>query len=432
MTGGTTWPAWRPVIMGWLALLVLLVGFGTWAANARIAGAIIAPGRIVVAHSPQVVQHPEGGVVTALLVSEGQRVAEGEVLLRLDDVAIGAELAQVETRLFEVMARRARLEAERDGAPLIRFDPLLRQRAKDRPALADIMAGQRRLMQARAASLEQELAQLDIRQVQAAKASAGIAAQLAALKHQLQLIRQELDAQQSLLQQGLAQMTRVLALRREKARLRGAVGELQARDAELADRAAGIELEILRLKAQRREAAITQLRDLQAQERSLRQERHRLQTRLSHRQVVAPLGGVVHDLRVPGPQAVVPAAAPILTIVPKDRPAMIQARIAPTDIDAVYPNQAVRLRFPALDKAATPQLDGRIASVSADALLDPASGLAYYQARITLSAEAAAPLPDGARLIPGMPVEAYIRTGDHRPAAYLIKPMSDYFARAFR
>ncbi len=418
--------------MGWLALLVLLGGFGTWAANARISGAIIAPGRIVVAHSPQVVQHPDGGVVAALLVSEGQRVTAGDVLLRFDQGAIGAELAQVETRLFEVMARRARLEAERDGAPLIRFAPLLRQRAKDSPALTDVMAGQRRLMQARAASLEQELAQLETRRAQAAKASEGIAAQLAALKHQLQLIGQELNAQEALLQQGLAQMTRVLALRREKARLRGAVGELQARDAELADRAAGIELEILRLKARRQEAAITQLRDVQAQERGLRQERQRLQARLSQRRVVAPLGGVVHDLRVPGPQAVVPAAAPILTIVPQDRPPMIRARITPTDIDAVFPDQAVQLRFPALDRAMTPTLEGRVASVSADALWDSASGLAYYQARIALTAGAATALPDTARLIPGMPVEAYIRTGDHRPAAYLIKPMSDYFARAFR
>jgi HlyD family secretion protein len=426
------WSPRAPLVLGWLALCALVVGFGTWAMGTQISGAIIAPGQVVVERNRQVVQHPEGGVVAKVMVRDGDRVAAGAVLMRLEDRALRSQLARVETRLFEVMARRARLEAERDGAARIAFDPRLRARAVRHPGLAGAMAGQRRLIEARAKSMDREQAQVRRRRAQTAKQIEGISAQEAALRRQLELIERELTDQTALWQRGLAPVARVLSLRREEARLRGTMGELAARRAAAADRAAEIELEGLKLRSRHREAAITELRELHPRELDLAEERRALRKRLSRLEVTAPVAGVVHDLQVFGPQAVVRPAAALLYIVPQDRPLVIQARIAPSDIDALHAGQKVNLRFSALHQGVTPNVPGRITHISADILQEAGSGPAYFRADIRLERNARADLPEGLTLLPGMPVEAFFKTGAQRPMAYLLKPLTDYFIRAFR
>jgi len=210
------------------------------------------------------------------------------------------------------------------------------------------------------------------------------------------------------------------------------MGELAARRAAAADRAAEIELEGLKLTSRRREAAIAELRDLHPDEQDLTEERRALEKRLSRLELTAPVAGVVHDLQVFGPQAVVRPAEALLYIVPQDRPLVIHARIAPSDIDALHPGQQVNLRFSALRQGVTPNVPGRVTRVSADILREAGSGRAYFQADIMLDREARAALPKGLTLLPGMPVEAFIATGAQRPMAYLLRPLTVYFSRAFR
>ena len=249
------WSVRKPMIVGVLGLLLLVGGFGTWAVMTQISGAIIAGGQIEVDQNRQVVQHPDGGVVEAILVEEGNTVAAGEVLLRLDPTDLQSELSIVESQLFELIARRGRLEAERDERDMISFDPLLSETAAERPAVKDLMDGQQRLFEARRASITQAIEQLDKQQDQIADQITGIAAQQRSMDAQLTLIEKELVDQQSLFDRGLAQVSRVLSLQREAARMSGTVGELKANEAQARGRITEIDIEILNLKSQRREEA---------------------------------------------------------------------------------------------------------------------------------------------------------------------------------
>ena len=226
----------RYMVMGILGLLILVGGFGGWAVMANISGAIIASGQVEVDQNRQVVQHPDGGVVSEIVVDEGDLVAAGDLLLRLDPTLLASELSIVESQLFELTARRGRLEAERDGTDTVTFDAELVALAAERPELQDLIDGQSRLFDARNNSLQKESEQLAKRRTQITTQVDGINAQMASLETQSELIAKELADQQSLLDRGLAQATRVLALQREEARLGGTMGELVASGAQAGDR----------------------------------------------------------------------------------------------------------------------------------------------------------------------------------------------------
>ncbi|MCR9111813.1 MAG: HlyD family type I secretion periplasmic adaptor subunit [Rhodobacteraceae bacterium] len=428
----SSWSVRGPMIVGLVGLLILLGGFGSWAAFTNISGAIIANGRIEVDQNRQVVQHPDGGVVAAIEVDEGDTVAAGEVLVRLDPTTLRSQLSIAESQLFELMARRGRLEAERDGRDEIEFEELLRQAAENRPDVHDLMAGQSRLLVARSESIDNEISQLQKRRGQIDNQVEGIEAQRAALREQLSLIARELADQQSLLDRGLAQAARVLALQREESRLSGQMGELAAQKAQAEGRMTEIDIEIIKLDTRRREEAITTLRDLQYRELELLEERRALIERMSRLDVTSPVSGVVYGLQVFALRSVIRAADPILYIVPQDRPLIINAEVDPIHIDKLYLGQDVTLRFSALDQRTTPELTGTVKQISADAFEDESTRQSFYRAEITLSEGEQARLPEGVTLVPGMPVEAFIRTEDRTPIDYLTKPLTDYFAKAFR
>lgn len=431
MTGTrNTWSARKPLWLGLLALLVLVGGFGGWAMTAQIGGAVIASGQIIVDQNRQIVQHSDGGIVSAIMVEEGSSVAQGDVLIRLDADQINAELAIFEGQLFEILARRARFEAERDEADTLAFDPILTEAGTD--TAAELMAGQERLFRARLETARQETEQLERRADQIASQIDGIRAQHEALETQLALIEQELANQQSLLDRGLAQAATVLNLEREKARLSGQAGELSASEAEARGRITELEIEVLRIASTRREEAITRLRDLQYNELELRERRATLLRLRERLDVRAPVSGVVYGLQVFGPGAVIQPAQALLYIVPQDRPLIIAAQVLPTDIDAVHTGQGVTLRFAALDQRRTPELFGTVTGVSADAFVEETTGRGYYRAEIVLNDGEVARLPQDTTLIPGMPVEAFIRTTDRTPMEYLTRPLMDYIARTFR
>ncbi|WP_081979415.1 HlyD family type I secretion periplasmic adaptor subunit [Pseudooceanicola atlanticus] len=427
-----TWSASTPLWIGSMTLALLLGGFGAWSVFTQITGAVIAPGRIEVDRNRQVVQHPDGGVVTEINVNEGDLVETGEVLIRLDDTALRSQLAIVESQLHELMARRGRLEAERDDRETPVFDKMLIEAAATSPDALELMQGQKRLAEARATSLSQEIEQLSKRRSQIENQIEGIDAQRDALGEQLELIEGELTDQQSLLDRGLAQASRVLALRREDARLRGTLGELTAQRAQSEGRSTEIDLEIIKLRARRREEAITRLRDLRYRELELAEERRALIERLARLDVTAPVSGRVYGLQVFAERAVLRPADPVLYLVPQDRPLVIAARVQPIDIDLITLDQPVRLRFSAFDQRDGPELLGHIRQISADAFTDEASGMSYYMTEIVLETGEITKLPEGAELVPGMPVEAFITTGDRTPLAYLLDPVLEYTNRAFR
>ena len=419
------------VIVGSVTAALLVLGFGVWSVASEIAGAVVASGKIEVSQNRQVVQHPDGGVVAEIAVKEAQPVKAGDLLIRLDGALVKSELAIVEGQLFEVMARSARLEAERNDAPAPEFSGELAELAKTRPEVADLIEGQRSLFTARRESVLKQSEQLQKRAAQIGSQIEGVDAQVAALSQQLDLIEQELTDQRTLLEKGLAQSSRVLALEREASRLQGSVGELQASRAQAEGRATEVELEVLRLAAVRREEANTQLRDIGARVLELAERRRSLSEQIARLEIRAPVSGTVLGLVVSTPQSVIRPAEPLLYLIPQDRPLIITAQVQTIDVDQVFVGQKVRLMFPAFSARTTPELNGHVVTVSADVLVDERAQMAYYKAEIALDPGEIDRL-EGLTLIPGMPVETFIQTGARSPMAYLLKPFTDYFAAAFR
>ena len=423
------WSVRRVMATGILALLILVGGFGTWAVMAQIRGAVLTSGQIEVDRNRQVVQHPDGGVVAEILVDEGDEVAAGDLLIRLDASFLRSELTVVEGQLYEILARRGRLEAERDGLEEIVFDPVLSEGGAEAEELMD---GQVRLFEARLESVQRAEEQLTQQRAQIASQLTGIDAQQEALAAQRALIEEELTDQQSLLDRGLAQASRVLALRREEANILGRVGELTAATAQAQERMTEIEIQILGLTTTRREDAISRLRDLQYNQFELAERRRSLREQLDRLDIRAPVGGVVYGMTVFAERSVIRPADPVLYIVPQDRPLVIATRVQPTDIDQIFMGQPVTLRFSAFDQRRTPELFGHVTQISADAFTDEASQLSYYRAEVQMDEGEAQKLPEGMNLIPGMPVEAMVQTAERSPMEYLLKPLTDYFAKAFR
>ena len=422
------WSTTGPMTLGLIALLVLVGGFGTWAVMAQITGAVITSSQIEVNRNRQVIQHPDGGVVDVILVQEGDAVVKGDTLIRLDASLLKSELAVVEGQLFEIIASRGRLEAERDGETALTFDPLL----SDVPQGPSLIAGQTRLFDARLESNMRAIEQLQQQRAQISSQISGIAAQQTALATQSDLIQQELTDQQTLLRQQLIQASRVLALQRQEANLLGRVGELTASAAQAAERQTEIEIQIPTLASTRREEAITRLRDLQYNELELSERSRTLRQRLGRLDLRAPLSGIVYGMQVFAEKSVISGAEPVMFLVPQDRPLVIATKVQPTDIDQIHLGQDVTLRFSAFDQRRTPELMGTVTLVSADIFLDDSTQVSYYQAQVQLNECKAEKLPEDMVLIPGMPVEAFVRTADRSPMDYLLKPLADYFAKAFR
>ena len=426
------WRARGPMLVGLIGLAVLLGGFGVWAATSRIAGAIIAQGAVAVESNRQVIQHPDGGVVREILVREGDRIDGGAPMMRLDDTLLSTQIEVLRGQLWEVEARSARLAAERAASGEITFPDDLLAAAEADPEVAALVQGQRDLFFATAETRARQVEQLRRRQEQISSQIEGTVAQQTALSEQLALIEEELADQQSLLERGLTQATRVLALRRQQAGLEGQVGGLIAGAAELEGRRTEIDIQILRVDDEVRQQAIAQLRDLRARSFELRAELRAAGDQLSRLVIASPVSGIVYDMQVFGPGAVIRPAEPVAYVVPQDRPLVIQSRIAPTDVDQVYPGQPATLRLPTFDARTTPELFGSVLRVSPDAFVDEATGAAFYAVEVEPDEGELGRLPEDAVLLPGMPVEAYLRTSDRTPINYLVKPLTDYFNRAFR
>lgn len=432
MSGKTNWSAWRPVTIGMIGILILFGGFGTWSVMSNITGAIVASGRIEVERNRQVVQHDTGGTIAEIHVHEGDLVKAGDLLLRLDPEQVQSELTLVEGQLFELMARRGRLQAQRDEKDTIEFPEDLVEVGAANADAQELMDGQQNLFFARRDSVAREIEQFGKQSNQIEDQIKGINAQEASLETQLGLIEQQLEGQQKLLDQGLAQIASVLGLQREMARLTGEIGQLIASRAEAEGRMTEIEIIELKLGTSGREEAISQLRETRFRELSLVEQRRALRATLERLNIRAPVSGIVYSLQVTTPRSVIRAADPLMFLVPQDRPLVIAAQVMPTNVDEISVGQEVNLRLSSLDQRTTPELKGLVMLISADALDDEATGGSYFRAEIILSPGEMERLPEGTQLLPGMPVDAFIKTGDRSPLTYLVKPVTDYFVKSWR
>ncbi|MEL7150791.1 MAG: HlyD family type I secretion periplasmic adaptor subunit [Pseudomonadota bacterium] len=419
-----------PIFVGLATSFGLVGGLLAWGIMAELSGAIIAPGVVQVESERQVVQHPDGGPVRQILVRDGDRVATGDVLLRLDDTFLRSELAIVERQLTELFVRKRRLEAERDLRDTLVPGDVPAFSEVSREEMLAAMDGQQQLLSARMATMEGETDQLRRQQEQIGQQVQGLEAQLASVATRRSISNDEVERLGTLAKRGLVEVRQLQNANRETATLEGDAGRLTASIAEAHSRHAQLAIEELRLQNGLRSAAIEQLRDLSYEEIELVERQLSLQERLSRLDVQAPVSGRIFELTVAGANEVLQAAEPILYIIPDDRPIQVMARIRPVDIDQVQPGQNVSLVFSAFDRNATPEITGRVEMLSADTAQDE-RGNVFYEAVIAPMGSFETLLGDDA-VIPGMPVEAFIATNARTPLDYLVQPLSIYFSRALR
>lgn len=419
----------RLTLLAVTTILVLVGVLGSLAATIHLNGAVIANGTLVVDSYVKPVQHQKGGTVDRVLVRNGDRVGAGEVLVRLDGTQTQATLAIVSRRLRQLAARAARLSAERDGREAIEFPAQLNDAdADERATLTD---GERRLFADRRSSLKGREAQFRERVRQLGQEADGLLSQQDGKRQAIDIIGQELSSLQPLLKQGIIPATRVYALQRDQADLRGELGSLVASAAEVRGKIAETELQIIQLGDDRRSEVSEQLRQAQSDIGEYSERLVAAQDDLKHIEIRSPQAGVVHQLAVHAQGAVVTPGEAIMQIVPDADALTPEVKLSPQDIDQVVVGQSVTLRLSAFNQRTTPELNGRVASVTADLTTDPRTGQGYYGVRIQV------PPSEWQRLgtlvpVAGMPVEAFIETGERTALAYLAKPFTDQAARAFR
>ncbi|MEL6977881.1 MAG: HlyD family type I secretion periplasmic adaptor subunit [Pseudomonadota bacterium] len=412
------------------AAMVAVIGAGAaWAMLAPLHGAVVAAGVVTVQEKRRAVQHLEGGVVAEIAVRDGDRVASGDLLLKLSDARAMATLAIVEVALQKERALEARLSAERAGVEAIAFPESLV--ADPSAETAALLKTTRAVFEARSKTrrgareiLTQRIAQLE-------RESEGLGAQAAAKAGQQALLDDEIAGVQQLFDSGKSTKQRLLALKRARLELEGERGELIAAIARIEKAMGETRLEILQRDldfqsevAQQLDAAQARSRDLEERAAAARDQRARLEIR-------APVGGVVVGRAVNTLGAVARPGETLLEIVPEDEDLFLESRVRPQDIDALAPGQVARVRLSAFNQRTTPELNGAVRHISADALSDPASGALYYRVTIALPDEERARLGD-LELLPGMPAEVLILTPARTAAQYMMRPITDSLQRAWR
>lgn len=415
------------VMTGSIAAVLLLGGIGGWAATAKLSGAVISSGTVLVAENVKVIQHPDGGVIQAINVHKGQHVAAGDVLLRLDDVQIRAERSILMGQLAELIARQSRLIAERDAAKEISF-PL--DFLTTYPDAILILHGEQQLFESTTRNRESQREQLQLQVSQLEEEIGGLQFQATALADELALARAERDRMGSLSEKGLIETTRLNVADRELARMLGSQGELTASIARSNARISEIKLQILAIDDVAYTEAQRELRTVTANVAELNDRLVAVEDRLDRTLIRAPVSGSVNELAVTTLGGVVGSAERLLTIVPDDADLSIEFRVATKDIDQILAGQEVKLRFSAFDQRTTPEIPAVVSRISAAATSDPQSGQSFYVAEASVTGDLSVLGNRG--LIPGMPVEVFVQTQEQVAIAYFVKPFTDQISRAFR
>jgi HlyD family secretion protein len=420
----------RHTLVGIASVFLLFGGVGGWAGTMMISGAVIAPGQLVVESNHKKVQHPTGGVIGELRVREGDRVRAGDVLIRLDETITRANLAIIAKSLDQLHARQARLEAERDGRAAVAIPAALRGR-RGEDEVAKLIESEQRLFELRRAARAGRQEQLRERIIQLHQEIEGLVGQTKAKDAELSLIADELKGVRELWSKNLIPLQRVSALDRGAARLDGERNMLVAATAQTHGRISEINLQILQVDQDVMSEAARELREIEARVAELSERKIAAEDQLKRIDIRAPQDGVVHNIAVHTVGGVIAPGEELMLIVPEADALTIEAMVEPRSIDRVTAGQKVVLRFSAFNQRTTPEILGEVARVSADLTKDARTGATFYKARIHTVDEQIARL-GGVRLIPGMPVEAFIQTGERTAISYLVKPLADQLNRAWR
>ena len=415
-----------------IGVALLLVGsVGGWAGTTEIAGAVIAPGVLVVDTNVRKVQHPTGGGIGEILVRDSDRVNAGDIVVRLDATITRANLAIITKGLDELFARKARLEAERDDRDGVEFPKELIARTANSDA-THIMTGERKLFELRRAARMGQKSQLRQRVAQLEQEVVGLTQQAAAKAQEIVLIEKELKGARKLWDKNLYPITKLTQLEREATRLDGERAQLLATSAQARGKINEVELQIVQVDRELASEVAKEMRDGDAKIAELLERRVAAEDQLKHVDIRASIDGVVHQMTAHTVGGVITAGGePIMLIVPEADRLLVEAKVAPQDIDQLHVGQSALLRFLAFNQRFTPEINGTLSRISADAMNDQRTGATHYIIRVSLAAEEIAQLGK-VKLVPGMPVEAFVRTGDRKVISYFVKPLTDQFARAFR
>ena len=418
------------LVIGLTIVVILAGGLGGWASTAQISGALIAPGSVVVESNVKKVQHPTGGVVGEVLARDGDLVKAGQVVVRLDDTVTKASLAIVTKNLDGLWARAARLEAEQRGLDKITFPPMLLDRADD-PDVKAVMASETKLFEVRVNGRVGQKAQLRERVSQLNEEIAGLTAQEKAKDQEIALVQKELVGVRQLYDQHLVQISRLTTLERDAARLNGERAQYIASRAQAKGKITETELQIIQVDKDMVSDVSKDLRETNDKIGEFVERKVTAEDQLRRVDIRAPQDGMVLQSTVHTVGGVITAGDAIMMIVPQADDLQVEAKVNPQDIDKLQIGQKTLLRLSAFNQRTTPELNGVVTRVSPDVTTDQRTGQSYYTIRVSMPPEEVARL-GAAKLIPGMPVEAFVQTGDRTMLSYLIKPLKDQLMRAFR
>jgi HlyD family secretion protein len=418
------------LIIGLAVVVVLAGGFGGWASTAEISGALIAPGSIVVESSVKKVQHPTGGVVGEVRAHDGDLVKAGDVVVRLDDTVTKASLAIVTKNLDGLLARAARLQAEQQGLDKLVFPATLLDRAND-PDVKNVMASEAKLFEVRTTGRVGQKAQLRERVTQLKEEIAGLEAQTNAKDQEVALVEKELIGVRTLYDQHLVQLTRLTTLERDAARLAGERAQYVASRAQARGKITETELQIIQVDKDLVSDVSKDLRETNDKIGEFVERKVTAEDQLRRVDIRAPQDGMVEQSTVHTVGGVITAGDAIMLIVPQADDLQVEAKVNPHDIDKLQVGQKTLLRLSAFNQRTTPELNGVVTRVSPDVTVEQRTGQSYYTIRVSMPPEEVARLGES-KLIPGMPVEAFVQTGERTLLSYLVKPLSDQLMRAFR
>jgi len=418
-------------LLGGAAVAFFLVGgIGLWASTTELSGAVLASGTTVVESNVKKVQHLTGGVVARLFVREGDKVHGGDVLVQLDDTVLRANLAIVSKSLDAMTARKTRLESERDGSTEITWPSDLLTRVEDTDA-ARAMDGERRLFEFRSRARFGQKTQLRERIAQLREEIGGQLALQASKGEEIELIKKELEGVRGLWEKNLVQLTRLTALSREAARLKGELAQSISATAQSRGRISEVEQQIIQIDQDLSSEVARDLREVESKIGEFIERKVSAEDQLKRVGIRSPQDGVVHQLAIHTVGGVVVPGDPIMMIVPEADHLSVEAKVSPQDIDQLRVGQTAGLRFTAFNQRTTPEIAGTVSRISADVSVDQRNGQNFFTIRISTTADETRRLGD-VKLIPGMPVEIFAKTYDRSVLSYFTKPLHDQIARAFR
>ncbi|WP_323013395.1 HlyD family type I secretion periplasmic adaptor subunit [Devosia sp.] len=421
----------RHSVFGLGVIAVLVLGLGGWSAITRVDGAVIANGVVVAEGGSREVQHPEGGIVRQILVQNNQHVEAGQVLIRLDDVAVRAELEVVRSQLREGLGTQARLAAESTGDMMMQLPDIAASWPLD-PKLSVVLANQQQLRQSRKLSLENAVARLNELIAEKSSVIDGYKAQLDAYNEQMGVIEEELTQLTALFDKNLVSNQRLNETRRSAAELAGTIASVEASITATQSSIAELRMQADQTVSDFRSEALAQLQTVSQTVAELMQRMIAAEARLARLDIRAPIAGTVHQSRVQTVGGVITPADTLMLIVPEEEHLVVDMRVSPMEINKLHVGQDADIRLLNFDARSTPDLTGSVDTISPDLVRDAATGVQYYSVRINIADTEIGKLPQGAALVPGMPVESFFQTGERTVWSYLMAPIQDRFSRTFR